>query len=59
MALSARRMRDFIKLDLGPALAAAHDAEAARYVVGAGFHWYDTMSWSWAGWAGIDWRRGW
>ena len=24
MALSAERMRDFVKLDLGPALAAAH-----------------------------------
>ena len=83
MALSAERMRDFVKLDLGPALAAAHpgvglllhddqrdelvrvtsvvmaDAEAARYVVGAGFHWYDTMAWSWAGWAGIDWLRSW
>jgi hypothetical protein len=35
------------------------DAEAARYVAGAGFHWYDTMSWSWGGWTAIDQMHSW
>lgn len=78
MAFTAERIRDFIKRDLGPALAAEHpqvklmfhddqraqlmrvagvvmaDPEAARHVSGAGFHWYDTMSFSWMGWGAID-----
>ena len=84
MAFTAERIRDFVKRDLGPALAAHHlkavkvvfhddqraqlmrvasvvmaDPEAARYVSGAGFHWYDTMSFSWMGWGAIDALRYW